>query len=197
MFSFSLPVSLALAHRKERITALPFPISVRGGSQSDLERSWGSGGLSSDPEMSVIHSFIPLCLFRAPSAYFTWWHRQEVAGGCCTAMPMLLVQFAFDTCSVLCVHLSGREKLQDFFLKHRTNQRRDRGRCPAGPQQKLMSLPGLWLQPGARGNHCFLGQGWHLSGFPREMVLALCERCREGICASPTDWDAGMQYTVL
>lgn len=68
---FLLSVSLALTHRKESIVVLPFPISVCGGSQSGLERSGGSGGLSSDLETSVIHSLILLCLFGAPSASFT------------------------------------------------------------------------------------------------------------------------------
>lgn len=73
---------------KGSTVALPFPVSVSGGSQSDLERSWGSGGLFWNPEMSVIRSLAQHCLFRAPSACFTWWHRQEVAGGFHIAVPV-------------------------------------------------------------------------------------------------------------
>lgn len=63
---FSLvPVCLhrALTHPKDSSTASA--ISAGGGSQSDLERSRGSGDLPSDPEMSGIPSLIPLCLIRA------------------------------------------------------------------------------------------------------------------------------------
>ena len=69
-FSFSPSASLALRPCEESIIALPFPASARGGSQSDLERSRGSGGLPSVPETSGTRSLALLCLFRRPSACF-------------------------------------------------------------------------------------------------------------------------------
>lgn len=81
------------------------------------------------------------------------------------------VRLGFGTCSVLCLHLSGREKLQGFSLKHSTNQRgRAGGICPTGPQQKLRSSSGLQLLQLPSGDVL--------------LVLALCEPCPEGGFAS-------------
>lgn len=194
MFSFSLPVSLALAHRKERITTLPFPISIRGGSQSDLERSWGSGGLSSDPEMSVIHSFIPLCLFRAPSACFTWWHCKEVARRLLHGRAHGWVQFAFDTCLVLCVHLSGKEKIWRLFLKAQDKsewgQRRVPSRSPAEADVLAWTAAAAWcwrepLLPGTGMAPLRLPSGDGISTVwtmpRRELCISYWLGCRDAV----------------
>lgn len=134
-------LSPALTHPKDSSTALPLAISAAGGSQSDLERSRGSGDLPSDPEMSGIPSLIPLCLFRAPRAAFTWWHCQEAAGGFSTAVPVTGSGSPWCTRCSVCLRKGWTSR---FSFKAHTDQ----GRCPVGPLQKLSSSPELIWETG-------------------------------------------------
>lgn len=172
---FLLSVSLALTHCKESIVALPFPISVRGGSQSGLERSGGSGG-----------SLIPLCLFRAPSASFTWGRCQEVAGGFCTVVACCSVLVLDATCASV-----RKGKTSRLFFKAQHEPERGRWKAPSGSlaEAEVLSWTAaaacFWRSCGPQGRDCISPAAFRRCAL---LLLALHGPCWERGCASPVNW---------
>lgn len=199
-------LSPALTHPKDSSTALPLAISAAGGSQSDLERSRGSGDLPLDPEMSGIPSLIPLCLFRAPRAAFTWWHCQEAAGGFSTAVPVTGSGSPWCTRCSVCLRKGWTSRLS-FKARHRSGKVSSGSLAEAElfswadlrdrPVPKVAWSPVMW----APDNLTWTGLGRRLLSLESTNRYYQCKRWCWHRFHPGGDWvlllDAVMQYLVL